>query len=264
MLKTAIQTNVWSDEIHRTKFHQMLSEIAAIGYQGFEIGAHRVDLGAPDEFRQQTALYGLQVAGIHTHGELFNPQSMEESYPRIEKAISFAAAVGSPFVLISGKPKFGKSAAEQQQEAGTLTRVGQMCQQHGIALCYHNHYWEIEHNLRELHFLCDHTDPELVGLALDVGWVHRAGRAPAEVTRLFLNRIRYFHFKDFRVKDFLHDTWTELGDGYVDLPGVLEVIGEKGEFWLTVERDEALPDAAESARLSHDYLVKLIGEHASR
>lgn len=257
-MKIAIQSNAWSNEIHSNHLAQMLTEIADAGYQGVEIGAHRLDQDHPETFVQLLKEKGLELAGIHTHGELFDPEAMQEAMPRIEKAIKYAAAVKSPMVMFSGKAKPGKTEADQAHEAKILDQIGKLVHQHGMNLCYHNHYWEIEHNQKELRYLIEHTNPEYVSLLLDVGWVHRAGGRPEDVIPEFLPRIRAFHFKDFRVKDAANDTWTELGQGYVDFPKILDTIRGKGDYWIIVERDETMPDAAESARISAQYLTKLL------
>ena len=116
----------------------------------------------------------------------------------------------------------------------------------------------LEHQQRELHFLVDHTEPDLVSLTLDVGWVHRAGGQPAQVVQQFYPRIRVLHFKDFKVKNAQQDTWTELGQGYVDFPSIVEAMPYNADLWITVERDEVMPNAAESARISAEYLKKLL------
>lgn len=257
-MKIAIQSNAWSNEMHSNHLPQMLAEIAQAGYQGVEIGAHRLDQDHPEFFVQLLKENGLELAGIHTHGELFNPEAMQEAMPRIRKAVEYAAAVNSPLVMFSGKAKPGKTEADQAHEAKMLDQIGETVHHHGMTLCYHNHYWEIEHKQKELRYLCEHTNPGLVSLVMDVGWVHRAGGRPEEVIPEFLPRIRSFHFKDFRVKDAANDTWTELGQGYVDFPRILDVIRGKGDFWIIVERDEPMPDAAESARISARYLKNLL------
>lgn len=259
-MKIAIQSNAWSNEIHTHHLPQMLTEIAEVGYQGVEIGAHRLDQDHPEVFTGLLQEKGLEVAGIHTHGELFNPEEMQAAMPRIRKAIEFSAAVKSPFVMFSGKAKPGKTEQDQAHEAQMLNQIGELVYQHGMTLCYHNHYWEIEHQQKELSYLCENTNPELVSLLLDVGWVHRAGGRPEEVIPKFLPRIRAFHFKDFRVKDAVNDTWTELGQGYVDFPRILDLIWNKGDYWIIVERDETLSNPAESARISAAYLKKQLAD----
>jgi inosose dehydratase len=143
------------------------------------------------------------------------------------------------------------------REGQHLQAIGEMVRSEGAHLLYHNHYWEVEKGAGDLQNLVDHTDPAVVSLGMDVGWVHRAGGRPAEMVRRFIERIRYLHFKDFKVKDFANDTWTELGDGYVDFPGVVEVIRGR-ELWVTYERDQTMEDAPWSARVSMAYLRSIL------
>jgi inosose dehydratase len=258
MIKIAIQTNAWSSDLHRDAFPQMLADIAAAGYQGIEIGAHRINLDDPHGFRSLLDRFGLAPAGIHTHAALWQADALDEAAPRVRQAAAFAHAVGSAYVLISGKPNPAKTAAQLALEAQHLQALGELTAAEGAHLLYHNHYWEIEKNAVELQNLLDHTSPAQVSLAMDVGWVHRAGGRPAEMVQRFLDRIRYLHFKDFKVKDFANDTWTELGDGYVDFAGVADVIRGQ-DLWVTYERDETMPDAPASARQSRAFLKTLLG-----
>jgi sugar phosphate isomerase/epimerase len=39
------------------------------------------------------------------------------------------------------------------------------------------------------------TDPDLVSLCLDIGWVQRTGYSPAAISTEFVDRIRYFHIR---------------------------------------------------------------------
>lgn len=253
-MKIGIQTNVWTDERHRD-LENLLSEVAEAGYDGLEIGAHRVDLEDPQEFKSRLARHNLQVAGMHTHGPLFDAPAMQAAMEGIRKAAHFAAAIDASYVLISGKPmEGGKTDADLHQEVNTLSEAGRICQEAGVHLLYHNHYWEIEDNLRELRAILDGVPSSLLSLALDVAWVTRAAQNPIAVIELFKDRVRYLHLKDFRVKDFLTDTWTDLGEGYVDLPGVIAEARSLGEMWLTYERDEALEDALTSAINSRRFL----------
>jgi sugar phosphate isomerase/epimerase len=142
---------------------------------------------------------------------------MKDALPNVERIIGFAAETGAPFLPFSSAAKPNKTETEFQIEAENLNRVGELCRAKGLRLAYHNHYWEIENECRELRYLCDHTDANLVSLCLDVAWVQRSGGKPAQVAREFLNRIAYFHIKDSTA-----DEWKELGNGNVDLSGILQ------------------------------------------
>ncbi|HIC89714.1 MAG TPA: hypothetical protein EYP04_09985 [Anaerolineae bacterium] len=248
-MKIGIQTRPWGPAMNRTQLPQVLAEIAAAGYEGFEIGAQHLDVSQPGKLRQLAAEYGLEVVGIHVGGEIYNPQSVQEALDNLERIVAFAAEVGTLFLPFSGRLKPHKTEEEFQYEAESLNRIGRLCQAKGIRLCYHNHFWEIEDDCRELRYLRDHTDPSLVSLCLDVGWVERAGGSPVEVARTFLDRIAYFHLKDTRDTE-----WMEVGYGTVDFPGLFQVIRTRQHWWLVVEQDETRRLPAESARLSREYL----------
>ncbi len=155
-------------------------------------------------------------------------------------------------MLVSGREGTGKSQDQFKATAEVLNQVGEICQERGLTYLYHNHWYEIVNDAEELHALCDLTDPKLVSLCLDIGWVERADASVVAVTTEFLDRIAYFHLKDTKDEQFV-----SLGDGTVDFPGWLAVVEGQGDFYLTYERDEFLPTALESAIKSRAYLRTL-------
>ena len=253
-MKIGIQTRPWGPEKNRQQLDTVLGEIASVGYDGIEIGAQHLDIAKPREFRALIASHKLDVAGIHVGGEIYNPQAVKDALGNLERIIAFAAEAGAQFLPFSGKAKQNKSEDEFRIEAESLNRIGELCRPKGLRLAYHNHYWEIENDCRELRYICEHTDPQLVSLCLDVAWVQRGGNKPANVAREFLDRIAYIHIKDTTT-----DEWKELGNGNIDLPGVLDVVRSRAFPWLVVEQDETKLAPIESARISREYLRHELG-----
>jgi sugar phosphate isomerase/epimerase len=253
-MKIGVQTRPWGPEMNGQNLPQVIADVAAAGYDGIEIGAQHLDLSQHDSLSRELTDHGLSVAGIHVGGEIYDPKSVREALDNLERTIGFAARVGAPFLPFSGRRKADKSEEELLHQADSLNRIGRMCREKGLTLCYHNHFWEIENDCAELHHLCDHTDPHLVSLCLDVGWVERAGHSPVDVARRFLDRVAYLHLKD--TKD---DEWMEVGQGTVDFPGLFDLIGGRDWQWLVVEQDETRRSPLESARLSREYLEKRAG-----
>lgn len=252
-MRIAIQSNVWFHDLHLNDLPKVLREIAAAGYEGAEIGAHKLNLDQPAAFNAMAAQMGLVVSGIHTHGEIYSLPAIQTASGYFEKAAGFANATGASCMLISGRRKEHKREADLEAEVHSLMHVAHICQAVGLPLYYHSHNWELADDLRELRYLFAHTDPQLMSLALDIGWVQRAGLDPVAVINEFYGRIRYLHFKDSA-----NDRWTELGRGQVDFPAVLRLLEAQGYTgWLAVERDEELPNAFESAQESRAYLKKL-------
>ena len=253
-MPVAIQSNVWFKHLHNSDLPGVLEQIARAGYDGAEIGAHKLNLDDPDEFNALTARYGLVVAGIHIHGEIFTPAEIRANQENFTKAIHFAHAVQASCVLVSGRLKEGgKTDADLSAEVNSLHWLAGICQVQEMPLYYHTHNWELADDLRELRYLIENTDPEKISLALDIGWVQRAGYDPLKVIDEFYPRIRYFHLKDT-----IDERWTEVGQGMVDFRGLLANLNQCGySGWLTVERDGELENAFESAKTSRESLRDL-------
>lgn len=252
-MNVGIQTRPWGPEMNREDLTQILSEVSSVGYDGFEIGAQHLDISNPNSLRTLAANHNLNVVGIHVGGEIYNPESVQAAMENLERIVTFAKAVGAPYIPFSGKFKENKTEAEMAAQADNLNQIGRLCQKQGLKLCYHNHFWEIENDCAELHHLCNNTDPALVWLCLDVGWVQRAGGSPEAVVETFFNRVAYFH-----IKDTTPDEWREVGYGDVDCASVFQIIRRRYDGWLVVEQDETRRQPIESAQMSRDYLRQLL------
>jgi sugar phosphate isomerase/epimerase len=248
-MKIGIQTRPWGPEMNREQLLAVLADIAAAGYDGFEIGAQHLQIDQPEILRELAANHGLEVVGIHVGGEIYDPESVKAALDNLGRIIAYARQVGASYIPFSGKMKENKTATELEYQAQNLNQIGRLCQQHGLKLCYHNHFWEIEQEGAELRHLCDHTDPALVSLCLDVGWVQRAGGSPVAVVEEFMERVGYFHLKDTTPEE-----WREIGYGTVDFGNLLKVIKDRYDGWLVVEQDETRRQPVESAQMSRTYL----------
>jgi sugar phosphate isomerase/epimerase len=252
--KLGVQTRPWGPEANRTRLAGVLTDVAAAGYDGFEIGAQHLDLTQPDHLLNLAARHGLGVAAIHVGGDLASPDMLDAAWPTLQQAVAFAAAVGALYVPFSGRPAPDKTEEDYIKAATILNRVGGLCHAHGVRLCYHNHWWEIEHDCAELRALLRLTDPALVSLCLDVAWVQRSGGSPVAVTREFADRIGYFHLKDTE-----GDEWREVGYGVLDWDALLPLVRARHDSWAIVEQDETQRAPVESARLSREFLSDRLG-----
>lgn len=244
-----INSNLWPEEVHRIEMPRILAEMAQAGFAGIEIGSHRVmDFYSPEAFLGMCTREGLYVSGIHTPIRRYDEGNLDYA----KRAADYSQALETKFMLVSGREGTGKSRDDYQAMADVLNQVGEICQERGLTYLYHNHWYEIVDEAAELHALCDLTDPDLVSLCLDIGWVERANASVVAITAEFLDRIAYFHLKDTKGEKFV-----SLGDGTVDFPGWQAAIQGKGDFYLTYERDEFLPTALESAQKSRNYLRSL-------
>ena len=96
------------------------------------------------------------------------------------------------------------------------------------------------------------TDPELVGLCLDMGHYAFGGGDPVEALEKYYSRIWHVHFKDYSpevgqdsrehsydyFKSVEEGVFCELGKGSVDFPSIVNILKERGySGWIVVEQD---------------------------
>lgn len=92
----------------------------------------------------------------------------------------------------------------------------------------------------------------------DTAHLAAGGGDPAEIIRRYPDRVKHVHLKDFQPEPF---NFLPLGEGVLDLPDIVSAIAEAGyDSWLMVELDEYDGDPQEAARISRNYLEKVLAD----
>jgi sugar phosphate isomerase/epimerase len=99
--------------------------------------------------------------------------------------------------------------------------------------------------------MLEDLDPD-VFLEVDVYWVQTARQDPVQVIRRLGSRAPLLHIKDGPCQ--IEEPMTALGEGVVDIPGVVAA-GAASTEWLIVELDRCATDMLEAVRKSYQYLV---------
>jgi inosose dehydratase len=133
----------------------------------------------------------------------------------------------------------------------------------GRLAVYHPHVGTYVETPEEVEQLLAATDPDLLGLCLDVGHYTLGGGDAVAAIRRHANRLRHVHLKDVSAPamtrlrgepgrtflDALRDRiFTELGNGVLDVAGVADAlidIGYRG--WIMSEQDTSWWPASVSA-----------------
>jgi sugar phosphate isomerase/epimerase len=106
------------------------------------------------------------------------------------------------------------------------------------------------------------TDPKLVTMQLDLGWVVAAGSDPLRYLTRHADRISSLHIKDVRkdaktVVDRVDTQTTEIGKGQIDWPKLFAAMDPKRIRHYFVEQENFERPPLDSAKLSFDYLSRL-------
>jgi sugar phosphate isomerase/epimerase len=238
----ALELYTVRDETARD-FAGTLERVADIGYRAVEFAGYG-GYSAPD-LAALLDRTGLQAAATHVQlGPL-----REDLAAQIE----YCHTIGCSYLVLA-------SASQQERERGgealgqEFNEIGTRCREDGITFGYHNHDFEfaLESGRPFLERLLDATDPESVALELDVYWAAYAGVDPAEFLDRYRRRIPLLHFKDMAPDR----SYTEVGEGTLDLAGLYAMAPSAGVRWCIVEHDAPTIPSLESARRS---LINLRG-----
>jgi len=262
--------------------HVLVSELARLGFSGSQL-SRALPSGAA--LRPALEQHGLRIAEVYAAlpctSEGPTPEAREQAFEQLEAARRTQAAV-LIFSYHLSDERVGWSGRANQPGAPTLTEAGRAralelvhevareAKAAGHPLVYHPHTGTFVETPAEVEWLMQSTDPDLVGLCLDVGHYIVGGGDPVDAVRRYGNRIRHVHMKDVdpdvlrrlrsgEIADFLHALrariFTELGHGVLDVLGVVRELGRVDyRGWLMCEQDTTWRSPAESAAISRAVL----------
>ncbi len=259
-LKVGCQTIVWGSGAIRADLPRVLKEVANCGYQGVEIGARHLDLSEIGPTKGRLVENSLELVGLHANRSCVSDEEATIGFPEGRRILEAIIELEGDHLIISGQPS--------GQELANLESLASIADSSGVTVCYHNHYREIEDDYRGLRRILDSTDPDSVGLALDLGWVHRAGECAEDAVGDFMDRVRIFHFKDVvGVLPEERDNLTgdlaaavEIGEGDICWTHIVEMVTDRGfSGWIVVEQDATEKSPQASSCQSRRYLREVCG-----
>jgi inosose dehydratase len=267
----------------------LLEALAEAGYAGVDLGPVGY-LGRGAELRSRLRRHGLELAGGWIQLPFSDDEAFEAALPDLRDALTvFAAAAQDgparlPLPTLADDGSATRRAAPGRgDEVEGLTeaawerllvnagRAAALVRNAGFEPTFHHHAGTFVETPREIdHFLAG-TD---IDLTLDTGHLLIAGGDPVDAVRRWGDRINHLHLKDVDTAALdrvlaagggMTEVWSSgafvaLGRGHIDLPVVLESLGERNfDGWVVVEQDVLNgPDVALPAFIaerSHDQLV---------
>ena len=252
-----------------------LKQLAAIGYGYVE--AFAMGISSIPDFKKMLADAGLGCPAGH-FGFGFMPT---------EKVLDQASELGVKYAISSvlppGPPSGGGGAAGMMQKmnhltaddfkgmAATANQIGESAKKRGLQFAYHNHnveFRKFEGGQNGYDILLKETDPSLVKLEVDAGWVAAGGGDPAKLIAANADRVKLIHFKDFStVTPPINELGpaagghiVDLGTGVAPLKAAYEASKKAGAEYFIVDHDPPFKGktALEAAKLDYAYVAGLM------
>jgi len=251
----------------------VLDAVQRAGYAGIDLGPPGY-LGSGGDLRQRLESRGLHLAGGYLAMPFSEPARMP---PAIDELRSLLDTFDSlPLVgrvgegVFPPRPTLADAGSEARRrtpgrahddpslmlDAAGWSRFGEgvkraagICRERGYEPTFHHHGASYIETPDEIEEMLSRTD---VGLCLDTGHLVIGGGDPLRAITAWSARINHLHLKDVRRSVIerviaregqMMDFWREgafcpLGDGDLDVDGILRALGKAGfSGWLVVEQD---------------------------
>lgn len=248
----------------QTPWHRFLDEAAEAGYEWIELGPYGYLPTDLPTLRRELDSRGLKVAGT------FALESLEDQakWPELERQVLGAGeqlvALGARFLVLIDGMYSDLKTGEQMEPAeldgdawkrliDTTHRVADIARDRfGLQLVFHPHADSHVEYTQQIETFLAQTDPERVGLCLDVGHHAYRGGDAVEFMRQHHERIPYLHIKsvDRAVQKQVEasgvsfaeavrmDMFVEPALGFVDFLAFRDVLHNIGfDGWAVVEHD---------------------------
>ena len=225
-----------------------LKQIASIGIT--EIESARSGKGhyyglSPKAMKQACEDMGMKLVSGHVH--------LDDNF---EKTMEEAAASGQDYLICSSMPTSGQTLDNYQRVAEEFNKAGEACKKLGIHFGYHNHEYEFESDQGQVLYdiLMDHTEPDLVHMELDLGWVIVGGKDPLDYFKKYPGRFPLWHLKDMNMTK---KESTEFGKGGLDIKTMMQNQEASGVKHIFIEQEEYASTPLESMKHNMKFLKNL-------
>ncbi|TMM53297.1 sugar phosphate isomerase/epimerase [Maribacter algarum] len=225
-----------------------LEKIASIGLKKIESArsreGHYYGL-SPKEMKDTCDALGMKLTSGHV--------ALDDSF---DKTMEEAVASGQEYLICSSMPSKGQTVDNYKKVADAFNKAGESCKKQGLKFGYHNHEYEFEAENDEVLYdvLMDHTEPDLVHMELDLGWVIVGGKDPLDYFKKYPGRFPLWHLKDMNMTKMES---TEFGKGSLDIPTMMANQKESGVKHIFIEQEEYASTPLESMKHNMEFLGNL-------
>ena len=261
-----------------------LSEAREAGIEGMELGNKFPRTAS--ELETVLTSYGLKLVSGWYSTELLI-RSAEEEIERMQPHLQLLKALGAPVFIAAETsnaihsdvsiPLSHRPVLENEAwlEFGRrMTLMADAVAAEGLDFVYHHHMGTVVQSRQDIDDLMRLTGPS-VKLLLDTGHALWGGSDPAELAKVYRNRIRHVHVKDLRpekrakadredwsfLQAVMGDVFTVPGDGCIDYAKVFSEIPEY-YGWVVLEAEQYSEEISPLTyvRMGRNHLVNILSQ----
>ncbi len=257
-------------EMLPTDYEGTLKQIAALGYRQVEAAGFYNHSASQVRKSMQNA--GLQCVSAH--------YSYNDLHAKFDEVLAFNKELGVGTIICSS-PGFKNPARLKNLKHGDwanaftledwrwnaeqFNKFGEKVHAAGMKFGYHNHTMEFQKQDGVVPYieLIRLTDPSMVTMEMDCGWVVVGGGNPIELLQRYPTRISMLHVKDFKVTGKPMSVTNpppsaELGQGSIDYRPILQAAAKTGHIrHCFVEQEQFDMSPMQALKVDAEYMRKL-------
>lgn len=230
----------------------LFSQYPQFGYEGLQLKGNQYgdyvddgDAGAA-RFRADWGEDPRHVSSLITMNPLDEP-----GVQRFQKLIDFAAAVGSPRVVVCHDVTRDLiSEADLERLALKFSDLAEMALGSGVQISLHHHFNQPVMHRRDFDVFFEAVRPGTLKLTVDTG--HLAKSMVQDIPGLIIDFAPVID--NVHLKDFADNRFQLLGQGTVDLSAVLAAVDKLGPDATLCVDEESGAEIIEGLEVSRNYL----------
>ncbi len=259
---------IWfPDDPKQIPWPRFLDEVAEVGYKWIELGPCGYLPTDQTTLKAELEQRGLGVCACLVEGNLEDAAAWPDLEAQLLGGGELVAGLGGRFMVLIDEGYFdlitGARRGPERLEADswsrlvdTTHRVSTIARDRfGLELVFHaNAETHVEHE-DQIETLLEQTDPDLVGLCLDIGHHAYCGGDPVTFIRRHHERLTHLHFKNVdaavlqRVRDekipmgeaVESGVFCELGKGLVNYTAIRDVLRKVNYSGLAMVEQDMYP-----------------------
>lgn len=276
--KIGVQMMMLKNKVQELGAYETLRKLHELGYHAVEVSQIPMTAENVAEIKRASADFDITIAALSAALEPMLPGAPGETLTNdFEKIVQDCKILNCNFLRIGMLPLSVMGDKVRIMEfIEKAEAMANRLSEHGIELYYHTHHIEFEKYDGEYLLDMIKKNTSRLGFELDVHWIQRAGLNPIEVIKKYAGRMSLLHLKDYRIgsldmsllksqdmqKFFQAFTnlieFAEIGEGNLDMKGIMDAGLESGAQYFLVEQDDTYGrDAYECLEISANHLRKL-------
>ncbi|RDW21885.1 sugar phosphate isomerase [Oceanobacillus arenosus] len=256
--KIGVQMMMLKGKVEEIGAYETMKKLHELGFGAVEVSQIPMTEENVAELKRASEEFDIKIAALSAGLEPMLPGAPGETLSNdFDKIVNDCKTLNCNFIRIGMLPL--NVMGDKDQILAFIERAEAMAErlaEHGIELYYHTHH--IEFQKFDGEFLLDimKNNTSKLGFELDVHWIQRAGVNPITFVQQYKGRIALLHLKDYRIgklevnEEDLKDMgkffnkftnlieFAEVGEGNLDIKGVIEAGLESGAQYFLIEQDD--------------------------